>query len=140
MLSHSTVKSAGVPERTASSLSTVIVCVAEELFPQSSVAVNVLVIIVKQPSTTDDSSKSIVGSASQLSLTNGIATAGTKSQLTVTSAGTPARAGATSSDTSIICEAETEFPHASVAVHVRVKVKLYSHAPGVVVSSKETFG
>ena len=71
MLLHSTVRSAGVPASVASSLVTVITCVASVAFPQLSVAVHVLVIVVVHPLTIDDSSNVMSTFASQLSVALG---------------------------------------------------------------------
>ena len=126
MLSHSTVVSFGTLMNVGASPSpTVMTCVAELVLPQLSVAVQIRVIVCPHGLSSSNSSYVMTTSVSQLSVavtTPSAGVAGTSVQLEFTSVGMPANTGAVVSSTVIVCVACPLFPHASVAVHVRVIV------------------
>jgi hypothetical protein len=104
---------------------TVIVCVAVVLFPHRSVAVQVLVIIEepKQEPAVFITTGPVTVAVPQLSLavtTPAPGTAGIALHWTIRLAGIPDNTGGVVSVTVIICEAEAELPHKSVAVQVLV--------------------
>jgi hypothetical protein len=107
----------------------VISCVLVEVLPQTSVAVQVLVIVNLLAQITEEfaSATVTVTVPAQLSVavTEPIEAAGTKAaQLTVRAAGVPVITGLILSFTVISCVLVDVFPQISVAVHVRVIVYL----------------
>jgi hypothetical protein len=102
--------------------STLIVCVAVVLLPQSSVAVHVLV-IENEPAHAPGvvtSLKESSTSASQRSVAVGVVHEGVASQLIVEGAGSVDIVGGATSSTLIVCVAVVLLPQSSVAVHVLV--------------------
>src|SRR5581483_1586678 len=122
---QSTVVSAGTPTRTGAVVSINVMCWdALPEFPHESVTVQVRVITelpVHEPGAVV-CVRVIEGDGSQLSVAVGLATLGTASHCTVTSAGIPSRTGTELLMTVICCDELLELPVASVAVHVRVIV------------------
>ena len=72
------------------------------------------------------------GEASHASVAVAVAKLGVDGQLIVLGAGSAAIVGAVTSCTLITCDAVAELPQTSVAVQVRVTVKLLAHVPAVV--------
>ena len=77
-----------------------------------------------------------VNALPQASAAVAIANTGTAGQLIVVGPGSEAMTGAVISCTLNVCDAVEEFPHASVAVHVRVTLYEPAHAPLIVTSLK----
>jgi hypothetical protein len=120
-LKHWAVVSAGTPLNTGAVVScTVIVWLALALFPQSSVAVHVRVIIVGQ--VPDELSLNETEALPHESDAVTVAAAGTEPHSTVVSAGTPLSVGAVVSTTVMTWSPLVLLPQSSVAVQVRVMV------------------
>ena len=120
--------------------STNMICVQELELPQSSIAVNVLVIVFSwgQIPPTVTSENPMVGVASQLSVAVALPVldvAVLAVHCTVISGGQTI-AGGVPSSTKIVCTHELEFPQSSVALHVRVTVNSCGHIPPTVTSVK----
>ncbi len=101
---------------------TFIVCEAVDEFPQASVAVHVLVMLydpAQVPAFVTSLNVS-VKALPQLSVAVAVANTGIAGQLIVDGEGSDAMTGAVISCTLIVCDFEELFPHASVAVQVRV--------------------
>ena len=128
---------AGSDEITGAVMScTVIVCDAVDEFPHPSVAVHVLVTLYEPAQapfvvTSFDVSVNVLP---QLSVAVATAKTGVAGQLMVEGAGRDAMTGADISCTVIVWDFVDEFPHASVAVHVRVTLYEPAQAPFVVTS------
>jgi hypothetical protein len=114
-----------------------IVWVAVAVFPQTSVAVQVLVTEdePRQAPGVVASSKVNVTVPAQLSVAVGVANTGAAGQSIVLAAGSALIVGATVSFTLIVCDTEDEFPQASVNVQVLTIMKELAQAPGVVTST-----
>jgi len=116
---------------------TCIVCDAVEEFPQASVAVHVRTTLYDPAhgpfvvTSADVSVKALP----HASVAVAIANTGVAGQLIVVGEGSAAIAGAVISCTNIVCDAVEEFPHASVAVQVRVTLYDPAHAPELLTSS-----
>src|SRR5690349_20947654 len=118
--------------------STLIVCVAVAVLPQSSVAVHVRV-IENEPAQAPGvvtSLKVSSTSASHRSVAVGVVHDGVASQLMVVAPGSVEITGGVTSSTLIVCVAVAVLPQSSVAVHVRVIENEPAQAPGVVTSLK----
>ncbi len=115
---------------------TLIVCDFVELFPQASVAVQVLVTLYDPAHAPFivTSFEVNVNALPQLSVAVAIANTGVAGQLMVVGAGNAAITGAVMSCTLIVCEAVEEFPQASVAVQVLVTLDDPAQAPAFVTS------
>ena len=98
------------------------VCRAVDEFPQASVAVQVLVTLYDpaQAPFVVTSAEVKVNALPQSSVAVAIANTGVAGQLIVVGAGSAPITGAVISCTLTVCEAVEIFPHASVAVQVRV--------------------
>ena len=72
----------------------------------------------------------------QASVAVAVANAGVAGQLIVVGAGSGAITGDVISCTVIVCEAEAELPHKSVAVHVLVTLYEPAQAPGTITSKE----
>jgi hypothetical protein len=101
---------------------TFIVCDAVDAFPHASVAVHVLVTLYSpaQSPAVVISAKVKVKALPHASVAVATANTGVAGQFIVVGAGKVAITGAVISCTLIVCDAVDAFPHASVAVHVRV--------------------
>src|SRR5664279_5369076 len=120
---QSIVESAGSGSITGAVTSwTLMVCAAEELLPQASVAVHVRVTLYEpaQAPGVVTSVKVRVNAEPQASLAVATANTGTAGQSIVESAGSGSITGAVTSCTLMVCAAEELLPQASVAVQVRV--------------------
>ena len=113
---------------------TCIVWVAEEAFPQSSMAVQVLVILYSPVHSPLEVTSVKVRSKSllQLSIAEATAKTGVSGQVMVVVAGNTAMTGAVTSMTWIVCAAVDTFPHASVAVQVLVTLYSPAQSPPIV--------
>jgi hypothetical protein len=76
----------------------------------------------------------------QLSVAVGVVHDGVPEHSIVVGAGSAEMTGGVVSSTLIVCEAFATFPHASVAVQVRVIEYSFGHDPGVVTSAKVKVG
>ena len=139
-----TVKLAGVPVMVGAVWSsTVINWLDVELFPHTSVAVQVLVMVnllAHAPGVVTSSTVTVTVPAQlSVAVTEAMEATGTSAaQLTVKLAGVPVIVGAVWSST-VMTWLEVElFPHTSVAVQVLVIVNLLAQEPGVVTSSTVT--
>ena len=113
---------------------TFIVCEAVDTLPQSSVAVQVLVIEycpAQRPGVVTVFCVRVNG-VPHASIAVATANEGVAGHCIVEGAGSAAITGAVTSRTVIAWEAVELLPHPSWAVHVRVTVKVPTHAPGVV--------
>lgn len=114
------------------------VCDAVELFPQSSVAVQVLVTLyspAQAPGIVTSEAVS-VNVLPQASVAVAISNSGVSGQVMVVMPGSGSITGASVSITAIVCDAVDEFPQSSVAVHVLVTLYSPAQAPFVVASEK----
>jgi len=139
---HSIVDGPGKPEITGGMVSsTLIVCDAVAVLPQSSVAVHVLVILYSfgQVPFVVTSAKVNTG-VPQLSVAVGVAHEGVPEHSIVEGPGSPEITGGVVSSTLIVCVAVAVFPHPSSAVHVRVILYSFGHEPFVVTSAKFKVG
>lgn len=117
---------------------TLIVCEAVDTLPQSSVAVHVLVIEycpAQSPGVVTVFCVSVNG-VPHASMAVATANEGVAGHCIVDGAGNAAITGAVTSRTVMAWDAVELLAHPSVAVHVRVTVKVPTHAPGVVTSWK----
>src|SRR5512145_363583 len=126
----------------AVSSTTTMVRLQLELFPQSSVAVHVLVTLYSagQVPLTVTSLKVTVGVASHASVTVGGVNTGVFGQLTGVACATQVIIGAVSSTTWMVALHEALLPQSSVAVQVRVTLYSAGHVPLVVTSANVTVG
>jgi hypothetical protein len=134
---HSTDDGPGKAEITGQTLSvTEMVCEAWELFPQSSVAVQVRVVLYScghDPGVVTSLNVN-EGVASQLSVAVGVVKTGVDGHSTDDGPGKDEITGAVLSSTLMVCTHTEEFPQSSVAVVVRVTLYSCGQAPGVVTS------
>jgi hypothetical protein len=134
---HWIVDVAGNVEITGGTVSfTLMICDADEVFPQASIAVQVRVMIdepAHAPGVVTSFGVSVTA-LPQASVAVGVAKTGVSPQAIVLSAGRAEITGAVVSVTVIDCEALATFPQASVAVHVRVITYEPAQAPGTVTS------
>ena len=117
---------------------TTIVPLQVAVFPQSSVAVHVRVVLyvpVHDPGVLT-STKVIVTLASQASVAVGAVNTGSAGQLTGVVCATHVIVGGVTSITTIVPLHVAVFPQSSVAVHVRVVLYVPIHDPGVLASTK----
>ena len=107
-----------------------------ETFPQSSVAVHVLVTVYSpaQSPNAVTSANSSVKALPQASVAVAVAKDGVDGQLMVDVAGSAPITGASVSMTCMVCDAVDALPHASVAVHVLVTSYSPAQSPLVVTS------
>jgi hypothetical protein len=136
---HATVTVAGAVGATGATVSfTLIVCDTEELFPQTSVKVQVLTItkeLAQAPGVVTSTPCAVI-SLLQLSTAVRVVLAGTsEAQATFTVAGAVGATGATVSFTLIVWDTEDAFPQESVKVQVLTITKELAQAPGVVTST-----
>ena len=134
---QSMVEGAGNSEITGAVMScTFMVCEAVEVFPQASVAVQVLTIEYEpaQVPLIVASLKLKLTKPEQLSVAVATAKLGNAGQLIVEAVGNDEITGATVSLILIVCETEAAFPQASVNVQVRKIVNEFGHDPGVITS------
>jgi hypothetical protein len=135
---HSTELGAGNAEITGAVLSvTLIVCERVEKFPQSSVAVQVLVTeySAAQLPFVLTSSKVGITLASQASVAVGVAKFGVAGHSMELGPGKELSTGAVLSVTVIVCERVEKFPQSSVAVQVLVTEYSAAQLPLVLISS-----
>ena len=117
---------------------TLIVCVAVEVLPQPSVAVQVLVTLydpAHAPAVVMSAEVS-VNALPQPSVAVAVAKLGVAGQLMVDVAGSGSITGAVMSCTLIVCVAVELLPQPSVAVQVLVTLYDPAHAPAVVISAE----
>jgi hypothetical protein len=139
---HSIVEGPGKPEITGGIVSsTLIVCDAVAVLPQSSVAVHVLVILYSfgQVPFVVTSAKVSTGTP-QLSVAVGVAHEGVPEHSIVVTPGNPEMTGGVVSSTLMVCVAVAVFPHPSSAVHVRVILYSFGQDPFVVTSANVNVG
>ncbi len=134
--------SAPIPLNTGNDWSkTIMVCDAVELFPHSSVAVNVRVIVYSFAQLPGIVSSSKVRLAlPQASIVVGSLNSGVAGQAIVASSPTPSISGAVLSTTVIACEALLLLPHQSVTVHSLIIVYSFGQLPAIVSSLISTVG
>ena len=119
---HSILEGPGNPERTGGIVSsTLMVCVAVAVLPQSSVAVQVRVMLnsLGQVPLVVTSANVKTG-VPQLSVAVGVVQDGVPEHSIVKAPGRPDMTGGMVSSTLIVCDAVAVFPQRSVAVQVRV--------------------
>ena len=130
---HAIVLGAGSEEITGAVLSsTEIVCEAVDELPHASVAVQVLVTeysFTQVPAVVTLTNVSD-GEASHASLAVAVANEGVEVHSIVLAAGSEEITGAVLSSTEIVCEAEDELPHASVAVTTTLVTPRLKKLPG----------
>ena len=112
------------------------VCDAVEIFPHASVAVQVRLTLYEPAHDPGamTSAEVRVNALPQLSEAVATANTGVAGQFIVVGAGRAAITGAVISCTLMVCNAVDEFPQASEAVHVLVRLYDPAHAPAVVTS------
>ena len=136
-LSHSTEISEGIVKVGGVVSSIVIICVSDAVFPHSSVAVHVLVIVPVLPQASVKASENVIVTFPQESEPLALpVSAGSVLSLhsIVMSSGT-VKTGAVLSSTVMVCVSETELPHSSVAVQVLEIVCVFPQ-PVTAVSTK----
>lgn len=139
---HSMVEGPGKPEMTGGMVSsTLIVCEAIAVFPQSSVAVHVRVILYSPGHVPFVVTSAKVNTGTpQLSVAVGVAHEGVPEHSIVVTPGNPEITGGVVSSTLIVCVAVAVFPQPSSAVHVRVMLYSLGHEPLVVTSANVKVG
>jgi hypothetical protein len=119
-----------------------IVCNAVLVFPQSSVAVHVRVILYSEGHVPGVFASLKVNdtNGSQRSVAVGVVNAGVAGHSMVVGPGSAPITGGVVSSTLMVCDAVLVLPQSSVAVHVRVTLYSAGQAPGVVTSLKVNVG
>ena len=139
---HSMVDGPGKPEITGGMVSsTLIVCEAVAVLPQSSVAVHVRVTLYSPGQVPLVVTSANVNTGTpQLSVAVGVAHAGVPEHSIVEGPGRPEITGGVVSSTLMVCVAVAVFPQPSSAVQVRVILYSLGHEPLVVTSAKFKVG
>jgi hypothetical protein len=135
---HSMVEGPGRPPITGGVVSSIVNnCEAVAVFPQSSVAVHVRVMVYSlghDPLVV--TSAKVKAGVLQLSVAVGVTQFGVPEHSAVDGPGKPLMTGGVVSSTVMVCTAVAVFPQSSVAVQVRVIVYPSGHAPAMVASTK----